>query len=695
MFKKIVFIFFIAVINLPVDAQVLYEEHFDLLSLNTATYSYNGTQTYKYADVPASMPTINNGSKTADTLTGNYPFRANGQKQKAWLAYMPSNVSDTFAVSTSWLNPAGGADSWLITPVINNIAANSVLTWEAMAPDNANADGYDVYITSNTAGTPVVSDFTSGTKLVAIASEQNSWQTRGVSLAAYAGQNVRIAFRNNSNDKYQLWIDDIVVHNNSVSFDGNLLFTKVYKYSTTNTNNVISARFKNNGSQIANNITVNYQLGSLPVISETKTMTPSLNYLEEQDVSFTLPFSSPTPGYYSLKIWVSAVNGQTDQAHNNDTLYSSISLVNSIATKNVLLEAFASAKSGQSPDAFTQLNAVAANSNAIVVSHHQTDNLSTTEGTALYNNYSSKIPAALIDQFSFPDNNISINPNDWNNYIAQRLAMKVPASVSLSGLNYNTSTRQLDVTVTADFVSDVMGDYRLNLYVKENNVFGPLSDVTDNGWNQYNSSYSIPSSNYYQTGTYLNSTTYLMNANEFKHQYVVEHVADGTYGVAGTIPSTLITNGQSFSKNYSYVLPAVSSGEFRFNPDNMYLVGILSEYHADVKQRAIINAAEIKLNTNPETVVSVNEHAALLTNAGVFPNPAKDYTILTFRQTNREDVSLHIYNNLGELVRAEILNYPLGEVNHKINTSQLAEGHYTVLITKRDYRLSKKLLIIK
>lgn len=697
MFKKVAFIFFIAVLGLPVKAQVLYEEHFDLLSLNTATYSNNGVQTYRYNDVANGMLTINNGNKTADTLTGNYPFRANGQKQKAWLAYLPANTTDTCAVSTSWLNPVGSADSWLITPVINNITANSVLTWQAMAPDNANADGYEIYVTTNTTVTPTVNDFTPANKLYSLQNEQNSWQTHGVSLMSYAGQNIRIAFRNNSNDKYQLWIDDIVVHNNTMPLNGSMVANKVYKYSTPNTNNIITARFKNYGSQIASDITMGYQLGSLPVVTETKTFNTGLNYLEEQDVTFATPFSSPTPGYYSLKIWASFVNSQVDQDHSNDTIYGSITLVNSIANKKVLVEEFTSARSGLSADAFTQLNSIASNTNVIVTSHHGNDNLSTAEGNMLYNDYGANIPSATIDQYAFSNNpKISLSSADWNTYLTQRLAMRVPANISLSGINYNSLTRQIDVSVNADFVGDVMSDYRLNLYIKENNVFGPLTDLTDNGWNQYNSSYSIPSSAYYQTGTYLNSTAYLMNANEFKHQYVISHIEDGAYGLAGTIPSTLVSNGQTFTKNYSYVLPTATGGEFQYNPDNTYLIGVLSEYNANVKQRAIINAVETKLNSNPETVVGIMEQSAsTLTNLEVFPNPARDYSYLKYYQTNREDVSVKLYNTLGELVFEDILNYPNGEVTHKINTSNLVEGNYTVLIETGEGRTSKKLFIIK
>ncbi|MCG2793122.1 MAG: T9SS type A sorting domain-containing protein [Weeksellaceae bacterium] len=41
--------------------------------------------------------------------------------------------------------------------------------------------------------------------------ENSSWTSRNVTLNSYRGATFRIAFRNNSNDQFLLWIDDIIV----------------------------------------------------------------------------------------------------------------------------------------------------------------------------------------------------------------------------------------------------------------------------------------------------------------------------------------------------------------------------------------------------------------------------------------------------------------------------------------------------
>lgn len=701
MLKNIVFSFLLLVATKNFIAQVLYVEHFDGLSLTTGTYTSGGnTLNYAYSDVPAGMFTINNGNKSADTLSGNYPFRVSGQKQKAWLSYKAPNVNDTFAVSTSWLNPTGTADSWLITPTISNIAANTVLTWDAMAPDASFADGYEIYVTTNTITVPTTGDFSSSNKIFALTSENSIWTSRGLSLAAYAGQNIRIAFKNNSTDKYQLWIDDITVQNNSTQYDGITQTNHVYKYSTINTNNVISATFKNNGYTTANNITINYQIGTNPTITEIQNLSTPLNYLESRLLTFNTNFISASAGYYPLKIWVSAINGQTDQLHNNDTIYGGITLLSSVPSKKILIEEFTSAKSGWSPDGYTKLSSiVATNTNVIAAAHHDNDNMSTPEGTVLIADYANGFPTASIDQYYFSGNeSVGIDRANWSSIITQRQAMKVPATVTLTGISYNTGTRQIDATVSANFLGDVKGDYRLNLYVKENHVFGPTTDNTDNGWNQYNSLYAVPTSPYYQVGTYLNASNYLMNANEFKHQYVINYVADGAYGASGIIPMTPTTSGQTYTKNYSYVLPTPSAGEFRYNPDNIYLIGVLTEYNADTKQRTVINAEEVKLNLNPEMPVGLKELNDVTMEFGLFPNPATNVCNISFDQTNREDMKISIYNTLGELVYSELINASVGEVSHTLQIGHLPQGNYFVTLSNNKQsrqNVTKKLTIIQ
>ncbi len=704
MLKKIILLALITISLNNLFSQVLYSERFNAVSgLTTGTYTANSSlQSYLYGNVPSSMTSINNGNLHADTTTGNYPYKASFQSQKGWLTYRPAgitNVTDTFAVSTSWLIPTGTSGSWLVTPTINNIASNSVLTWEAMAPDANNLDGYEVYVSTNTVTAPSVADFT--TLVYSISAENNVWQARSISLGAFAGQNIRIAFKNNSIDKYQLWLDDIVVKNIPNAYDVVGKSNDTYKYAVINTNNSIIATFQNNGYTPISSVTLNYKAGNNAVVSETQNLSTALNYLGVQQFTISAPLFATLPSYNNLKVWVSNINGQADQLNSNDTVVGSITISSFAPNKKVLIEEFTSTNCGWCPDGQTKLftiDTALATSNVIVASIHNNDKMSFAAGDTLISKNDNGFPSAMIDRYYFPAyGKLSLDRLNWNTYLTQRQSMVVPVTILLTSVNYNVSTRQIYAAAYSTFVGAVKGDYRLNLYVKENNVFGPLNDITDNNWNQHSYLYNIPASPYYQVGSALNASsnpaTYLMNANEYKHQYVVDTILDGAYGLP--IAANTHTAGEIVGKSFLYTLPLPIGGEFRYNPYNIYLIATISEYDPIKHQNTVLNAVEVKLTTDPESTVGIGDLTKTDVQLNLFPNPASDVCTLTYSLQERQNVKVSVYNTLGELVYLESLNASVGINNQSLSIGSLSQGNYTVKVEFKSGTVTKKLTIIK
>ncbi|RLZ10764.1 T9SS-dependent choice-of-anchor J family protein [Faecalibacter macacae] len=121
-------------------------------------------------------------------------------------------AGDHAAASTSWYSPAGSSNDWLITPLINLTGSTSpILKYSAKSQDPEYLDGYVLKVAPN--GGNTVSDFTDTlfTTNGETASEGKPWTERVFSLVQYAGQSIRIAWVNNSNDKFMLLVDDISV----------------------------------------------------------------------------------------------------------------------------------------------------------------------------------------------------------------------------------------------------------------------------------------------------------------------------------------------------------------------------------------------------------------------------------------------------------------------------------------------------
>lgn len=111
------------------------------------------------------------------------------------------------AVSTSYYDPAGTSNDWLISPTIAISGTSPTLYWDAKAQDNSYRDGYKVMLSPN--GGSTIADFT--VQIYSTVAESASWTSRAADLTPYIGQNVRVAFVNNSNDKFLLLIDNIKV----------------------------------------------------------------------------------------------------------------------------------------------------------------------------------------------------------------------------------------------------------------------------------------------------------------------------------------------------------------------------------------------------------------------------------------------------------------------------------------------------
>lgn len=126
------------------------------------------------------------------------------------------NVSDSCAFSSSYTSPIGRADDWMWTPEITLPDRATALRWRATVTDPLFRDGYEVRImvapNVPTGGAGVIGNqVTNSTLLLNVPAENPNWTTHTVSLESYAGQTVRIAFRNNSDDKFLLLVDDVTV----------------------------------------------------------------------------------------------------------------------------------------------------------------------------------------------------------------------------------------------------------------------------------------------------------------------------------------------------------------------------------------------------------------------------------------------------------------------------------------------------
>lgn len=699
---KRTFLVLLVLFQLNAISQIIYSERFGSSALQSYTAS-NGTGAYTL--VPSGYSVINDGhnNNIGSNINANTPFNYSGLKKQGWVVGYNANVNDTFLVSTSWLDTnTHNVERWVITPPISITSANTVLRWSAMSPDNNYRDGYEVYTTTVTSGALTLNDFPIGNRVFALADgntagggENSEWTNRSVNLDSYGGKTVRFAFRNNSKDRYQLWLDDIQVVTVPAAIDVAVTDVQVTKYNLINTPDSVHVSFTNNGAATVRNLVLNYTYDNSGIQSQVFSSTLGWGNSSVNKVVFPMTYNFSSPGRYKVKAWVSSVNNLSDQNNVNDTASFYTSIQSSPVSKTCLIEQFVSANNGDSPDAQERTRSIQSTTNTVIsVNIHANDSMELASMNVFMSDYKKASSTALFDRSYFSDvKSVAVAKSFYTAKTNKRLAAVTPVSVSIINKSYNSSTKLLSFTVKADFVSAVAGDFRINAYLTENNVYGKVSDTTINGFNQLNDYYSVPWSPYYQQGYYSSTAnTHVLNAWLFKHQNVLVHAFDGAYGTNGVIPTTAITSGQSFTQTFSLTVPSSTNGAAIYNSDNLYIVAFVAEGSTDKNKRTVLNSVKEKLTSNAEVIGVEERMLDLAEGLQIYPNPSNGVVNLQLnKQQINKNLSLNIVDVLGRSVYTANL-YTKTPLN-AFDLSKLSNGAYFLIIDSEGKKTSKKLII--
>ena len=670
-------------------SQTLFSNSFGNLSLQTYTTTSSSVQ---YTTAPSIYSVINDGHKNnvGSVSNPNKPFNVTSLTGAGWAVVYNTIENDTFLVSTSWLDTIVTVDRWIITPPISNITANTVLTWLAKSPDTNNPESYLVYGT-NKPGTLTPQDFTVGDQLFNTSAENTTWTRRSVNLANFPGQTLRFAFRNNSNNKFQLWIDDIEVITLANNLDAAVSSIETSKYILTNSSQTISVNLTNLSAASINAATINYQIGNSSIQSEIIGFTNGIGYKQTGVATFGLPYSITTAGSYKLKTWISALNSTQDQNQLNDTAFTYITVQNTSAKKAVLVEQFVSAYDGECADAQQKL-LLLQNDSVIVVNVHDNDSLKETNSVGLLNAYKKNTATAVIDRNYFSaQGSCAVTRPLYTTLINNQFNKVTPASLSIINKVYNAPAKQLSFTIKADFIGDVRGDLRINAYLTENNVHGTTTDFTVNGYNQLNNLYNVPWSPYFQMGYYTsNYNSYVLNAYQFKHQNTLVHSFDGSFGNAGTIPTIGGTQGQSYQQTFTITVPTLTNSVNKYNFDNLFIVGFLAEYATDQNKRNILNVVKEKITTNSES--SGLKENTEQNSISIYPNPSNGaFYLNSTKPINTYEIKVI------DLTGRTIMMQNLLEVGNsaRIELNYLNNGIYFLYISSKSGNFVEKIVIQK
>ena len=346
-------------------------------------------------------------------------------------------------------------------------------------------------------------------------------------------------------------------------------------------------------------------------------------------------------------------------------LFTFLQIAEAQVTKRVLVEKFTSASCGNCPDGTARLIDIAeGNPNIIWVSHHAgfiTDPMLFPEIDSIANAFTNGAPKANIDRIKYSNESVvATNRNNWDTNINSQLAQIADVDVSANG-TFNSDNRNVSLTVDATFPMAVTanGEYRINVFIVEDNLVG-----TTSSYNQSNY-FNNTAGHYYQgAGNPIQS---------YAHRYVTRSVPSTAWGNGGIIPNSP-TAGTTYSGTYNFNIPT------DYNKSNLHFVVFITDYSSDVAQRTVLNAFDIKAD-DLSIVTSTDNLNTVFNEISIAPNPVENQARLTIESEKSSDLTLTLYDALGRQVKSNIVwSIEAGNNQTSINLEDLSKGLYYLQI---------------
>ena len=291
---------------------------------------------------------------------------------------------------------------------------------------------------------------------------------------------------------------------------------------------------------------------------------------------------------------------------------------------------------------------------------HNNDPMTLTAYDAAFTKLITGFPSALADRTSV------IDPSALEDDFLKRVVVD-PAGVLVNGAKFNSSTRELNVSVTTTLKQNISGNYKIAFVLTEDSVSGTVK-----GYNQANA---------YAGGASGGMGGYELLPNpvpaaKMNYDHVARVLAPSFEGFPNAFGASA-TAGQVVTHNFNYVLPAT------WDENQVHIIGILIAPTGIIENAG--NATLKEAIKNGYVTGTVVTGITSLTSAPdavqLAPNPAGDFTNISINLEKEAAVSVEIYAANGAFVSSKEYGKLSGAYFLPVETQQLSKGLYLVKVT--------------
>jgi hypothetical protein len=488
----------------------------------------------------------------------------------------------------------------------------------------------------------------------------NSWEAfiNNVSKGTFQNADFDVAsvdfYATNPNDAF--WVDD-------VSFEH-------VPYTMPNLNGAVSYFTVNNGLVTQSRIPELKvrNLGTTPITSFTMTINSNGTNLPAQNftgltiasgAAYTAVLTSPVTfvaGLNTLTATISNVNGMgADNDITDDQKTFTFTPVVAGEDKMVIAEEATGTWCQWCPRGAVTLDLMHKDFDGFFqgIAVHNNDPMEVPVYDSMLGLYISGYPSALVDRLP------KIDPLAIKNDFMQRIIL-TPVAKLKNGASYNSTSGQLDVSVTTTFKSAASGNYKIACVIIEDSIKG-----TTQGYAQ---------SNAYAGGSNGVMGGYETKPNpvpaaQMQYDHVAKAIAPNFDGIQNAYPSSVTANS-NFIHNFSFNTTG-------WNKNKLHIVSlfIAPDGKIDNASSTTVDAAVAN-----GYVVGLNEKKITPSFASVYPNPAQNSIQLQINATNQQDATFMVTDLNGKIIMKKQATIQNGVNLFPISIQGLANGNYIVVV---------------
>lgn len=501
------------------------------------------------------------------------------------------------------------------------------------------------------------------------------WQEIGVDIAQFAGQTVWFQFEYADGGGWNWgWCIDNIRIEEPPARDASFEYVNQEGFLS---GGLVGSQFypggviKSNGGDVITSVDLTWSDG-------TNTNTETITGL---DLSFgeIAPVESSTlytvvDGNSTISLTISNVNGLGDDGNtDNDAGSFEVTSVTPQYNKGVLVEEATGTWCPWCPrgDVFLNIMDKRYPGYFVGVAVHNEDPMVVTEyddGVTSFPGFTG-FPSVVFNREGILD------PSAIEGPFLQELALAPPAEIEVGAAMDGSN---IDISVTAEFLQDVNEEYTFQAIIIEDGVTG-----TGAAWNQANS-YAGGGPGPMGGYEFLPSS---VPASIMVYNHVGRALLSGEYaGAAGSLPASAVAGDV-----HGYVFPTYTIPS-DFNMDNVHIVGVLLNASGEVE-----NVMEVSIDEAVANGIYVNSADEVFNHEmmTVYPNPFSGVTNVQLVLENTEEVSMMVYNSIGQLVAQRNYGQLSGAQILPFDGTELNEGMYQLHVKVGDVLATERVYLTK